>query len=115
MSNKVNGNYRIRLTDTNAFADDEPKTSALLVESVIPKSKYEFKCPTCKEMFLTIYNHQKFCDPCREKPKVSTRKGAGPKRTKSEISKRNLARRRARETLERENTIWQRGWLTMKL
>jgi len=33
--------------------------------NVIPKSRYEFKCLYCKEMFQTIYNHHKYCnDPC---------------------------------------------------
>tara|TARA_R110000851_G_scaffold133381_4_gene268218 strand:- start:937 stop:1236 length:300 start_codon:yes stop_codon:yes gene_type:complete len=80
----------------------------------IPKSKYEYTCRDCKELFLTIYSHQKDCDPCREKPK-EPKKVLGRKKVTAEVRAENQEERKAKAEKDRKFQLMKSNLLSRRM
>ena len=83
-----------------------------MIIAEVPRQKHKVNCKTCKQDFLTPYSYQIYCrNPCKlpyakkpKKPKV--------------VRQTNLQARKKRAIKaekERQHTLNNRKWLSMKL
>ena len=81
-----------------------------------PNTKYSYNCKKCEKPFDTNYQTQKYCnDPCRYQAPLKGKPEKKAPRTKSQISRDNLKKLRAKEEKARQFTLLQRKMFSKRL